>query len=177
MPASTTSRTTHTSGSHYCSLNPWVKLDELLNELLSLASSVGSLGSALYALQRLQAEVASLDWPTILSMKMADKPEVWREVRGSLIRTPLLTPPQIIALLGEHEDVWNEAEKETDIQNALGWLARWVVSQPESALDARRRDILVSWMQKAALHAEKSNFVITCGVRLNPEAFREPARR
>ena len=148
-----------------------------VDELLSVASSVGCLNSALYALQRLQPELASLDWPTILGRKMQDRPEIWREVRGFLIRTPLLTPPQTIALLGEHEEVWNGAEKETGIQNALGWLARWLVDQPESASDTRQREILISWIQKALPHTELSNFVLTCGLRLNPEAFHEPARR
>jgi hypothetical protein len=119
-------------------------LDLFVNELLSVALSVGCLDSVLYALQRLQAELASLDWPLILRTKMADRPEVWRKVRGLLIRTSLLTPPQRIALLDENEEVWDKAEEETNIQNALGWLARWLVAQPESSLKARLMDILAS---------------------------------
>jgi hypothetical protein len=152
-------------------------LELFVNDLLSVASSVGCLDSALYALQRLQPELASLDWPTILGRKMTDRPEIWREVRGLLIWTSLLTPPQIIALLGEHEKVWNRAEEEIEIQHAFGWLTRWLVDQPEYASDARRREILISWIQKAMPHTELSNFVLTCGLRLSPEAFREPARR
>jgi len=151
-------------------------LELFVNELLSVASSMGCLDSALYALQRLQPELASLDWPTILGRKMTDRPEIWREVRGLLIWTSLLTPPQIITLLSEHEKVWNKAEEEIEIQHAFGWLARWLVDQPEYASDARRREILISWIQKALPHTELSNFVITCGLRLSPEALREPAR-
>jgi hypothetical protein len=135
------------------------------------------LDSALYALQRLQPELASLDWPTILGRKMTDRPEIWQEVRGLLIWTSLLTPPQIITLLSEHEDVWNKAEEEIEIQHAFGWLARWLVDQPEYASDTRRREILISWIQKALPHTELSNFVLTCGLRLSLETFCEPARQ
>ncbi|MFC1927680.1 hypothetical protein ACFLW7_03795, partial [Chloroflexota bacterium] len=152
-------------------------LDLFVNELFSVASSVGCLDSALYALQRLQPELTCLDWPTILGRKMTDRPEIWREVRGLLIRTSLLTPQEIIALLGEHEEVWNGAEKETGIQNALGWLARWLADRPESTSDTRQREILISWIQKGLPHTGSSNFVLTSGLRLSPEAFHEPARR
>jgi hypothetical protein len=151
--------------------------DHFASELLSLASDTGCLRSALVTLQRLldQPLLRPLDWPQLLSQEMEKQPAGWREVRDLLMRTPLLTPLDRIALLGTHAQVWEGAEEETDFQNALGWLARWAVGEEGAALDSPRSSILTQWLEKAARCATTSNFVLTWGIRFSPEAVRAPA--
>jgi hypothetical protein len=151
--------------------------DHFASELLSLASDTGCLRSALLTLQRLldQPLLRSLDWPHLLSQEMGRQPAAWREVRDLLMLTPLLTPLDTIALLGTHAQVWEGAEDETDLQNALGWLARWAVGQEGAALDSPRSSILTQWLEKAARCVTRSNFVLTWGIRFSPEAVRAPA--
>ncbi len=148
-----------------------------VNELLSLACKVDCLHSALLTLQRLsdQPQLNSLDWPKILGEQMRDDPDAWREARDIVIRTSLLTAPQTIVLLDEHEKVWNGAEEETGFQNALGWLARAAVKEEVPGLEARHRAILESWVQKAAKCVSHNNFILTWGIQLCPESIREPA--
>jgi hypothetical protein len=152
-------------------------IELFINELLILASKICCLRSVLLTLQRLidQPELSSLNWPNILERKISDDIEAWREVRDILIRTSLLTPLEIIALLDMHEELWKDAEMEVYFQNALGWLTRWAVNQKEPGLDSASRSILDSCIKKSSNYATRSNFIFTWGLRFSTEIVREPA--
>ncbi|MFL6211386.1 MAG: hypothetical protein ACJ74W_21235 [Pyrinomonadaceae bacterium] len=152
-------------------------VEHFLRDLFALARQLGCLRTALITLQRLvdKPVLSSLDWSTILDREMGEQPAAWREARDLLIRTPFLTPPQRIGLLGKHEEIWAGAEEEVDFQNALGWLARWAQEQEKDGQNLENRDTLISWIQKAASLITRSNFVLTYGVKFCPEVVREPA--
>jgi hypothetical protein len=156
-------------------------VERFVEELLSLACEAGCLRSALRALQRVadQPPLDGLDWPQVLGDRMAaGEVAAWRDVRGLLIRTSLLTPLQIIRSLDRHPEVWDGAWEEPQIQNALGWLARYVKTEADAAdLTARDHDILRSWIERAASCAGDNNLVLSWGLRLYPEVVQESARR
>lgn len=147
------------------------------NELLFHASKTGCLRSVLLTLQRLidQPELSSLNWPNILGRNISGDLGAWREVRDILIRTSLLTPLEIIELLGMHEELWKDVEGELYFQNALGWLTRWAVNQKEPCLDSANRFTLDSWIQKASNYPTRTNFILTWGLRFSTEAISGPA--
>jgi hypothetical protein len=152
-------------------------VEPFINELLFLGSKTGCLRSVLLTLQRLidQPELASLKWLNILEGKISDDITAWRDTRDVLIRTSLLTPLEIIAILGEHGELWKDAEVEVYFQNAIGWLTRWAVNQKEPGLDSASRFILDSWIKKTSNYATRSNFIFTWGLRFSTEIIREPA--
>jgi hypothetical protein len=152
-------------------------IERFLDELFIQASKMDCLRSTLLTLQRLidQPELSSLNWLNILGMKIAGDMAAWREVRDMLIRTSLLTTLEIIELLSKYEEFWEGVEKETDFQNALGWNIRWAMKQGESELNSENRSTLNSWLDKATLCAIKNNFILTWGLRFNPEAVCKPA--
>ncbi|MEK9137303.1 MAG: hypothetical protein AAB393_09275, partial [Bacteroidota bacterium] len=151
--------------------------ERFLEELLSLASSVGCLRSTLITLQRVvdEPELSHLDWPRILQGSIPKNPAAWQQVRDVLVRTSLLTPLQVIDLLDQHPAFWEGVEAETDFQNALGWLCRYAKSQPEDAIGPARNAILESWLIKTTPHVERSNLLLTWGLRMFPTVAREAA--
>jgi len=154
-------------------------VEHFVDDLFTSACRTNCLDSALFTLQRLidYPVLRSVDWPEILDRKMVEECAAWRCVHDLLIRTSLLTAAQIIGLLREHEDFWEGAEKETDFQNALGWLCRWAVIQEKSSLDSLSQSTLVRWVKKCVPYAVRSNYILTWGLRLCPEAVRIPARQ
>jgi len=154
-------------------------VEGFVSELLTRACHTNCLDSTLFTLQRLieYPLLRSVDWPEILDRKIVEECAAWRCVRDLLIRTSLLTAAQIMGLLREHEDFWEGAEKETEFQNALGWLCRWAVIQEKSSLDSLSRSTLVHWVKKCVPYAVRSNYILTWGLRLCPEAVRIPARQ
>jgi hypothetical protein len=152
-------------------------VDRFVSELLSLAIDIGCLRSALYSLQRLQSELTSLNWLTIFTQAMTINPISWRGVRDILLQTPLLTPSQVVDLFTAHVEVWDGAEREADVQGALGLLARRVLTNPELALDYPRLSTIISWMQEAVRHARDNTFILRWGIQLDLEAFREATLR
>ncbi len=151
--------------------------ERFIDELFSQAKSMGCLRSAIITLQRLQPELSSLHWSKILLKNISEDIIAWRDVRDILIRTSLLSPIEIISILGEQEELWKGAELESDFHNAIGWLTRWTINQKESALDAINRSILEMWIRKASSYPTRSNFILTWGLRFSAEAVREPALR
>jgi len=153
--------------------------ETFVSELLTRACHTNCLDSALFTLQRLidYPMLRSVDWPETLDRKLVEECAAWRCVRDLLIRTSLLTAAQTIGLLREHEDFWEGAEKETDFQNALGWLCRWAVIEGKSSLDSLTQSTLVHWVKKCAPYAVRSNYILTWGLRFCPEAVRLPGRQ
>jgi len=148
-----------------------------VGELFALARESGNLSSALISLQRLadQPQLHGLEWQSIFAEEMAEHPQEWREVRDLVMRYPLLGPKDRIALLAQGHEIWAGAELSTEFQNALGWIARSVVSQEPLPIENGLRSILVSWIQRAAPHAWHSNFLLTWGLRLCPDIVRQHA--
>jgi hypothetical protein len=98
-----------------------------------------------------------------------------RDVHDVLVRTSLLTPLQIINLLGHHEEAWQGAGEELVFQLRIGWLARWVLKQNGLELDEAQCSTLQSWLQKTASHATVNNYVLTSGIKFCPELVRDAA--
>ena len=154
-----------------------VTLELFVQELLNKARASDCLRSAVISLQRLvdQPEFRSLDWLKILQEDISQDQAAWYEVRDTLVWTTLLTPVESIELLTGNQDIWYGAEKEWNFQNKLGWLVRWTTEQGGSAVDEGLRSVLRSWVEKAARYPTGSNFVLTWGLRVWPEALRDPA--
>jgi hypothetical protein len=150
-------------------------VDRFADNLLSLAIDIGCLRSALQSLQRLQSELASLNWPAIFTKVIKVDPTCWLGVRDILLQTPLLTPSEIVDLFTEHFELWRAAEREADIQGSLGMLARRILTNPEQAPDHSRLGTIVSWMREAARHARNNTFILRWGIQLDFDAFSEGA--
>ncbi|MGB9485471.1 MAG: hypothetical protein WCD04_05070, partial [Terriglobia bacterium] len=152
-------------------------VEHFADELLTFATRAGCLRPALLSLQRLadQPAVKAVDWSPLLTRQMDSHPGAWREVRDLVVRIPLLSPAEKIALLAGRDEIWGDAEEEVGFQNAIGWFARWAVEEGIATLGPEHRAILTSWVEKAARHVSGSNFVLTWGVRFAPEFVHGPA--
>ena len=146
--------------------------EAFIGQLLSLAADSNCLGSALASLQRVAdtPPLNKLPWSKLVTQSIATHIAQWREIRDLLIRTTLMGPQDTITLLCEHKELWVEAERDPGFQNALGWLARWLATS-RSPVSEHHRLSLTSWLLKAAPFADKSNFVITWGLRYAPEVL------
>jgi hypothetical protein len=152
-------------------------VEHFADELLTLAAHAACLRSALISLQRLADHplARSFDWSPLIARQMDSCPAAWREVRNLVVRTPLLSPAEQIALMAGRDEIWRGAEEDTDFQNALGWFARWAFEGAGEALSPESRTILTSWLERAAPRASGSNFVLTWGLRFAPQLVRGPA--
>ena len=152
-------------------------IEHFADELLTFAARAGCLRSALLSLQRLadQPAVKAVDWSQLVTRQMDSNPGPWGEVRDLVIRIPLLSPTEQIALLGGRGEVWRGIEEEVDFQNRMGWFARWAVEEGADTISPDLRAILTFWVEMAARHVSWSNFVLTWGLRFAPESVRGPA--
>ena len=152
-------------------------VEHFADELLTFATRAGCLRPALLSLQRLadQPAVKTADWSPLVARQMDSNPGAWREVRDLVIRFPLLSPAERIALLVSRDEIWGDAEEEVGFQNAIGWFARWAVEEGAETISLDQRTILTSWVEKAAQRVSRSNFVLTWGVRFAPESLHGPA--
>ena len=148
-------------------------VEHFADELLTFATCTGCLRSALLSLQRMadQPAVRAVDWSPLVTRQMDSNPGGWREVRDLVVRIPLLSPAERIALLAGRDEVWGGLEEEVDFQNAVGWLARWAVEEGSEIISPDHHAILTSWVEKAARRVSRSNFVLTWGVRFAPESI------
>jgi hypothetical protein len=150
-----------------------------VRELLRKAVEFGCLRSALISMQRLAMwpEVAAMGWFHIFEHEMAASPEDWKPVRDLLLFTPLLSPPDCIRLLGCSPAVWEGAETEVELQNRIGWLARWLRSEEGRPVTAEWAPVLKPFLLLACRHITTSNFVLTQALEFSPEEVRDVALR
>ena len=162
----------------YCRSIP-LTVEGFVTDLLARARGLGCLRQALTALQRLaeEEELGNVPWGAVLSDEMTAAPDAYREVRDLVMATSLLLPCQTVSLLGEHEDVFRGAEGDTDFQNRLGWLCRCAVDGEAETWDETVLRILKSWVGDVVPLQVRSNFVLTWGLRLIPDAVRQHALR
>ena len=148
-----------------------------VRELLRKAVELGCLRSALISMQRLAMwpEVAAMGWFQIFEHEMAASPEDWKPVRDLLLFTPLLSPPDCIRLLGCSPAVWEGAETEVELQNRIGWLARWLRSEEGRPVTAELTPVLKPFLLLACRHVTTSNFVLTQALEFSPEDVRDVA--
>jgi hypothetical protein len=149
--------------------------DAFIAELLSLAAELGCLASAVVALQRIadSPPLNALPWANIITNGIAADEIGWRNARDLLIRTTLLAVPDRLALLHAHKGLWVDAERDIGFQNALGWFARWTAAADDGSIPELHKQDLIAWILKAAPFAERSNYVITWGLRLAPAAVQD----
>jgi hypothetical protein len=147
---------------------------QFVRELLDESARIGGLDSALTALQRVGAHAVLKDllWEDLIGAAMDRHPNSWRAVRLLVVRFALLVASSLVALLARNQHVWEGAEKETEFQNALGWMAREVA---ENRAKESVRSALVPWLKRAAPHVTTSNFLLTQGLRIDAVGLRQPA--
>jgi hypothetical protein len=151
-------------------------VETFVSELLEFAANEECLRSTLVSLQRISdvAPINTINWRKLISNAISRNQSAWREVRDLLIRTTLLSGPDHLSLLRSHEDLWKDAQSDSGFQKSLGWLARRVLREP-LGFDEQDKTTLISWIAKAAVLADRSNFVITWGLRLAPDIVRDAA--
>ncbi|MES1240344.1 MAG: hypothetical protein ABUT39_01875, partial [Acidobacteriota bacterium] len=150
---------------------------KFVRDLFREAGCLRCVDSALTALQRVgsHAALVGLDWVELISEAMERDPEAWRTARLTALRSSLLGLHGSIELLTRAERAWGGAEPEVEFQNALGWLVRAVVNDAE--VDESLREGLKTRMRLAAVHANRSNYLLTQGLRLDPHGIRDLALR
>lgn len=151
-------------------------VEHFIIELFCLAGRTDCLSSAIFALQRI-ADVAPLNavnWLDIISKSIIENPDIWKQNRDLLLVTSLLKIDEIISLFNTYSEIWQDAEKDTKFQNRLGWLARQVNEDTEK-YSSETIQLLVEQISKAIPYANTSNFIITSGLRLSAQDFKEPA--
>ncbi|MEM9552747.1 MAG: hypothetical protein AAGC60_00690 [Acidobacteriota bacterium] len=143
---------------------------------LEIARRHGVLDSALVALQRLadSAAFADVDFLAVLRGELADHPHAWRPHREALLRTPLLTPDQIVDLLDKESPVWADAVDDSQLHFAFGGLAR-TIARANTRLTARRHRKLVAWLERLAPRGEGSFFILGCALLLDHRRFADKA--
>jgi hypothetical protein len=146
-----------------------------LRVLIEKAIEADVLRSALLALQRLGDRLRDVGLPALIEGMVARNLVAWRKVRDLLLQTALLNPSDQIRLLANLPGLWDGIEKDVPLQNRLGWLARWSADESRSPLEPELRQTLVAWIERAAPHVTRSNFLLTCGLALEPERIRTPA--
>jgi hypothetical protein len=150
-----------------------------VKELFRKAVDLGCLRSALISMQRLAIwpEVVAMGWFQIFEREMAASPEDWKPVRNLLASIPLLSPPDCIRLLGCSPAVWEGAEEEVELQNRIGWLARWLRSEEGRPVAPELAPVLKPFLLLACRHVTTSNFVLTQALEFSPEDVRDVALR
>jgi hypothetical protein len=148
-----------------------------VKELFRKAVEFGCLRSAVISMQRLatRPEVAAMGWFQIFEQEMAASPEDWKSVRDLVLSIPLLSPPDRIRLLGCSPAVWEGAEEEVEVQNRIGWLARWLRSEEGRPVTAELASVLKPFLLLACRHVTTSNFVLTQALEFSPEDLRDVA--
>ncbi len=143
--------------------------DLFVRQLISFATSVGTVASALFSLQRLrdQPPLADFQWHTLIHNEIEKAPDKWRSIRIELLRSDLLSVSERILLLRNHREWWLGAEVEPAFQNSLGWLVREALESDLPTIAPLLIKTLDEWTAKAAAHVESSNFLLTQGLRLN----------
>ena len=150
-----------------------------VKELFRKAVEFGCLRSAVISMQRLAIwpEVAAMGWIQVFEQEMAASPKDWKPVRDLLLSTPLLSPPDCIRLLGCSPAAWEGAEEEVEVQNRIGWLARWLRSEEGRPVTAELAPVLKPFVLLACRHVTTSNFVLTQAIEFSPEDVRDVALR
>lgn len=148
-----------------------------VQELFQEAARLSCIDSALTALQRVGSHraLADLDWVELISESMVRDPAAWRSTRLATLRSPLMTVHQRIQLLGKAEEAWRQAEREVAFQKTLGWFIRAVAASEE--VDEAIRNILKERLKHAVPWVKLSNYLLTQGLRLDPEIVRNTAHR
>ena len=146
--------------------------DRFVADLLRTAADLGTLRSALTSLQRVvfEAPLRQVGWLELFAQLMAEQPTAWREAREMALQYAGLNPRQQILLLNQSPEIWDGAEGEVPVQNALGWLARWQVNDNNKLTEAEEAT-LQGWLHKAAGRLTTSNYLLTWGLRLYPETL------
>lgn len=151
--------------------------DLFVRELLQHAAAAGTLPSTIISLQRSRGEppLTALDWPQLLDEEVRRAPASWSPARLLLLRTSLVAPTVRLRFLSSDlEQLWSGATDEIEFQNILGYFAR--LETRERSLDDESRQNLERWIGRVAPRVNKSNFVLTWGLRLGVEAVQAPAR-
>ena len=150
-----------------------------VKELFRKAVEFGCLRSAVISMQRLAIwqEVAAMGWFQVFEQEMAASPKDWKPVRDLLLSIPLLSSPDHIRLLGCCPAVWEGAEEEVEVQNRIGWLARWLRSEEGQPVTAELAPVLKPFLLLACKHVTTSNFVLTQALEFSPEDVRDVALR
>jgi IS5 family transposase len=145
-------------------------------QLFSLAATIGCLSSALLSVQRASDSppLNSVRWFKVISEAIAANKTAWYEVRDLLITTTLLSTSEQLNLLRSYETLWTGAEQELTFQKRLGWLGRRVIKHREEVTEQDRSTLLL-WVIKSAPFAQRSNFVLTWGLRLAPATLKDAA--
>ncbi|MFA6165176.1 MAG: hypothetical protein WC700_01035 [Gemmatimonadaceae bacterium] len=148
-----------------------------VDDVLSFAERLDNTSSAVGALQRVQDDPLfnGIAWLDRLGNAIARAPVAWRASVAELLSTPLLEPSEVLRLVQQHGAFWIGAEDNVVVQNRIGWLARRVVRREIPELAEDLRSVLVDLVTRAARRADRSNFVLSWGVRLAPEAVASPA--
>ena len=151
--------------------------DAFIGEWLDRGARWGVLESAVVALQRLagQERLGMVDMAVVFRRQLERHPEIWREQRRLLLQTPLLSLEQVLDLMDRDDPIWQGALLDPAVQSGLGWLARRALDANQEELSAEKRQRLIGWMTAAAPHVSHSNYLLTRGLLLAPDVFRQPA--
>lgn len=150
---------------------------EFVREVLRTAAGAGAVEPAFVALQRVAhaPEFRDVPWARTFRAEMEHAPAAWRAVRSLVLRSGLVSQAERVGLLGATPEVWAEAAADPLYQLAVGLLCRWATREPPDALSAEGRATLIRAALAAGQAVDRSNFVLTYGLRLSP-ALREEAR-
>jgi hypothetical protein len=152
-------------------------VDLFVRDLLRHAGVAGTLTASIVSLQRIHGEppLAMVDWTVLLEGEVRRDPATWFPARLLLLRTSLVASDIRLHFLSEDLDpLWAGVDDEVDLHNVLGYFARLEVRDPTMTSQSRKN--LVRWIGRVAPRVNKSNFVLTWGLRLGVEEVRGPAR-
>lgn len=122
--------------------------------------------------ERLEGCTSTLS--TVVDRSLATHPQAWRPYASYLLANVLFPLDQSLRWHTAHPAIWQDAESNARIHNRLGWHARAVV-KGTATRDATTIAGLIDWIVEIAPHVERSNFVLTWGLRLAPERLQAAA--
>lgn len=146
-----------------------------IRELLKLAYTLGSLGSAIAALQRIIEKISGFgvaDFSDLIESEIAANNMIWAMHRQDVLYTNLLPPIAKVHLLHRLGGYWQGAENENWFQLEIAVLAKSlaVTKPPADEFLPEVRERFESLIASLASGADERNMLVTYGLRLLPNS-------
>jgi hypothetical protein len=146
--------------------------------ILRQAADFGCVGSAFTAIQRIGTRIQEgvVTWRRLFGDLLQSRPAAAHAIRLQILTAPFVPAPDKLELLRTSPLLAGGLETEAEFQNALGFMAHWLGSQP-GPVQSDFRETLLPLVRAALIRVYHSNYLITQILRWLPEEAKSAAIR
>jgi len=118
----------------------------------------------------------AVTWGRLIKDLFSVQPAAAGAISLQILTAPFIPQRDKLGLLESNPSLGEGLDAEAEYQNALGFLAQWLGSQP-APVQSAYRDTLLRFVRPALSCVYHSNYLITQCLRWRPEEAKEPALR